>query len=141
MTTNTTDSHPLVIRHAQAMEEAEAKAWKALAGYKFEMFGYWASTWVSLNHLDDVRRGNPFKQLVVQARYDTERLDRDAAPVTEWKLAKTQGHLVWATVPRRIAGGHAVDIKLHESDPDWTPVQYWNANATDVTYVSQSALA
>ena len=27
------------------LQEAEEKAWKALAGYKFQMFGYWAAIW------------------------------------------------------------------------------------------------
>ncbi len=48
--------------------EAETKAIQALAGYKFQMFGYWAAIWVHLNKLDDVRRPNPFRALVLEAR-------------------------------------------------------------------------
>ncbi len=48
--------------------KAEEKAWKALAGYKFWMFGYWAAIWVHLNRLDGKRRPNPFKNLVLKAR-------------------------------------------------------------------------
>ncbi len=33
----------------EALNEAEAKAWAALANYKFMMFGYWAAIWVHLN--------------------------------------------------------------------------------------------
>lgn len=51
-----------------AMNEAEAKAIKALAGYKFIMFGYHAAVWVSLNRLAGVKRPNPFKKLVELAR-------------------------------------------------------------------------
>ena len=72
------DAYDLVIKHAQALQEAEDKAWKSLAGYKFEMFGYWASKWVSLNHLDDVKRTNPWGDtLVVQAKYEAGRIERE----------------------------------------------------------------
>ena len=47
---------------------AEQKAWAALAGYKFWMFGYWAARWVGLNRLLDERRPNPFAPLVKLAR-------------------------------------------------------------------------
>lgn len=47
-----------------ALEEAERKAWKALAGYKFQMFGYHAAVWVTLNRIGQFRRRNPFKELV-----------------------------------------------------------------------------
>ena len=30
---------------------AEDRAWKALQGYKFLMFGYWAAWWTKLNQL------------------------------------------------------------------------------------------
>ena len=48
--------------------EAEKKAWTALAGYKFWMFGYWAGVWVHLNRLGGLRRPNPFRRLVKAAR-------------------------------------------------------------------------
>lgn len=50
--------------------EAEQKAWKALAGYKFWMFGYHAAQWVLLNRALDKfdREGNPFKELVQVAK-------------------------------------------------------------------------
>lgn len=50
--------------------EAETKAWKALAGYKFEMFGYWASAWVKYNQLmiGDEKLPNPFRPAVHLAR-------------------------------------------------------------------------
>jgi hypothetical protein len=51
-----------------AMIEAERKAWKALAGYKFWMFGYHAAQWVLLNRLHGKRNHNPFTQLVKLAR-------------------------------------------------------------------------
>ncbi len=54
----------------QARAAAELKAWKSLAGYKFEMFGYWASSWVKYNQLlpKALRTGNPFKRAVDLAR-------------------------------------------------------------------------
>lgn len=51
-----------------AMREHETKAWKALAGYKFVMFGYHAGVWVNLNKLLPKPEPNPFRRLVVWAR-------------------------------------------------------------------------
>lgn len=47
-----------------ALNEAEDKAWQALAKYKFMMFGYWVATWVYLNRVGEFNRQNPFKPLV-----------------------------------------------------------------------------
>jgi len=55
-----------------AMDQAEAKAWESLSGYKFLMFGYHAATWVNLSHLLRERPPNPFYQLVKAARTYTE---------------------------------------------------------------------
>jgi hypothetical protein len=51
-----------------AMIEAESKAWRALAGYKFWMFGYHAAQWVLLNRIHRKRSPNPFTRLVKLAR-------------------------------------------------------------------------
>jgi hypothetical protein len=51
-----------------AIIEAENKAWEALARYKFQMFGYWASIWVHLNRLSGGKRTNPWKKLVGVAK-------------------------------------------------------------------------
>jgi hypothetical protein len=48
----------------RAMAEAERKAWDSLSRYKFEMFGYWAARWVSLNHLLEGEFSNPFADAV-----------------------------------------------------------------------------
>jgi hypothetical protein len=64
---------------SRAMAEAEKKAWVALAGYKFYMFGYWAAKWVSLNSLSGLRQPNPFKRLVAIAREATELHGENAA--------------------------------------------------------------
>ena len=50
----------------EAMETAEHQAWKALAGYKFWMFGYHAAAWVKYNRLLDKpdRLANPFRSAV-----------------------------------------------------------------------------
>jgi hypothetical protein len=50
------------------MKEAETKAWIALQGYKFWMFGYHASSWVKYNKLLLEPRPNPFNGLVNFAR-------------------------------------------------------------------------
>lgn len=59
----------------EAMNDAEEKAWKSLAGYKFLMFGYHAARWVNYNKLlksygahSDAIKHSPFKQLVTAAR-------------------------------------------------------------------------
>ena len=54
------------------LDEAEQKAWDALARYKFWMFGYWAAIWVHLNRLSGQKRPNPWKGLVELARKAVE---------------------------------------------------------------------
>ena len=53
--------------------EAATKAWQALAGYKFWMFGHYAARWVGFNQLlpADQRAANPFRALVDLARRTT----------------------------------------------------------------------
>ena len=53
-----------------ARDEARVKAFTALAGYKFWMFGYHAGAWVKYNRLlpKTMQLGNPFKVLVKMAR-------------------------------------------------------------------------
>lgn len=50
------------------LEEAEAKAWDALARYKFQMFGYWCAIWVHQNQVGGFKRPNPWAGLVRAAR-------------------------------------------------------------------------
>lgn len=50
------------------LDQAEAKAWDALARYKFMMFGYWAAIWVHQNRVGRFKRQNPWKALVTLAR-------------------------------------------------------------------------
>ena len=50
------------------MQEAETKAWTALGGYKFWMFGYHAASWVKYNKLLSEPLPNPFQGLVKYAR-------------------------------------------------------------------------
>lgn len=47
-----------------ALDEAEQKAHRNLAIYKFSNFGYWASIWVHLNRVGQFHRPNPFKAYV-----------------------------------------------------------------------------
>lgn len=46
------------------MKDAEIKAYEALSGYKFWMFGYHAARWVTYNKLLEKRQPSPFKSLV-----------------------------------------------------------------------------
>ena len=50
------------------MEDAERKAWEALSGYKFWMFGYHAGRWINYNNLLQSKRRNPFACAVKMAR-------------------------------------------------------------------------
>lgn len=52
----------------KAMEDAERKAWEALSGYKFWMFGYHAGRWINYNNLLDKKLSNPFSDAVKLAR-------------------------------------------------------------------------
>ncbi len=52
----------------EKIEEAETKAWAALASYKFIMFGYWAAIWVHLNRMSGTRKANPFRDTVKLAK-------------------------------------------------------------------------
>jgi len=52
----------------EQMADAEQKAWEALSGYKFWMFGYHAARWVNYNKLLPNKRPNPFAEAVVLAR-------------------------------------------------------------------------
>jgi len=51
-----------------AMTDAEQKAWEALSGYKFWMFGYHAGRWINYNKLLDKPLANPFRDAVNLAR-------------------------------------------------------------------------
>jgi hypothetical protein len=50
------------------MQDAERKAWEALSGYKFWMFGYHAARWVNYNQLLSKPDPNPFRDAVQLAR-------------------------------------------------------------------------
>lgn len=52
----------------EMMAEAESKAWEALSGYKFWMFGYHAARWVNYNHLLIKKCPSPFREAVDLAR-------------------------------------------------------------------------
>jgi predicted Zn-ribbon and HTH transcriptional regulator len=67
MTTENTLETELATRR----DEAHDKAIDALSRYKFEMFGYWAASWVKYNQvLKTAGRSepNPFRHLVKLAR-------------------------------------------------------------------------
>ena len=51
-----------------ALDEAEEKAHKSLAQYKFMNFGYWAAIWVHLNRVGGFHRRNPFAHYVAMAK-------------------------------------------------------------------------
>ena len=54
------------------INEAEHKAWESLARYKFQMFGYWAAIWVHLNRISGLKKPNPWRSLVKEARHARE---------------------------------------------------------------------
>lgn len=51
-------------RLGRDLEEAERKAHKNLALYKFMNFGYWAAIWTHLNRVGNFHRRNPFSAYV-----------------------------------------------------------------------------
>ena len=55
-------------RIINAMNDAERKAWEALSGYKFWMFGYHAARWINYNNLLSDKFSSPFKECVHLAR-------------------------------------------------------------------------
>ena len=67
-----------------AMEEAKIKALKALAGYKFIMFGYHAAIWVTLNKISGLKLPSPFAGIV----------DMGAAEAALEELAKTFPNII-----------------------------------------------
>ena len=62
-----------------SMVEAELKAWEALSGYKFWMFGYHAARWVNYNALlpRNQRLRNPFADLVKFGREQADRRNNE----------------------------------------------------------------
>lgn len=56
----------------RALNEAEEKAHRNLARYKFMNFGYWAAIWVHLNQVGNFHRPNPFSPYVELARNKTK---------------------------------------------------------------------
>jgi hypothetical protein len=77
---------PLSVLFA-SMVEAETKAWEALSGYKFWMFGYHAARWVNYNQLlpRNHRLRNPFANLV--------KFGRDMADKKQGELPTLQAQL------------------------------------------------
>jgi hypothetical protein len=64
------------------MREAEYKAWNSLAGYKFQMFGYWSAIWVHLNKLGEFKDPNPWSDLVKTAKPKAAKAARRAGKET-----------------------------------------------------------
>lgn len=62
-----------------ALDDAEIKAWKSLAGYNFVMFGYWCAIHVHLNRISGANRPNPFRELVHLARGRVAQFNRTEA--------------------------------------------------------------
>ena len=63
-------TNPLAIEKnlRSELKEAEHKAWVALGGYKFQMFGYWCAIWVHINKIGGFKEPNPWKDLVKLAK-------------------------------------------------------------------------
>ncbi|KKN03812.1 hypothetical protein LCGC14_1103850 [marine sediment metagenome] len=57
------------------MQDAERKAWEALAGYKFWMFGYHAARWVNYKNLLHSNEASPFRDAVVIARQKIDEME------------------------------------------------------------------
>ena len=91
---------------AHEIDGAAVKAIKALAGYRFAMFGYWAGIWVHLNRVEGKKRPSPFKFLVQAAR----------------ELSVDQGGRAAAVDSTQDRGGPAMipyEPDPPELNPDW----------------------
>ena len=73
------------------MSTAESKAWEALSGYKFWMFGYHAAQWVNLNSLLPLadRFPSPFRDAVKLARLRTDEINSTQADLAKPLLMGT----------------------------------------------------
>ena len=58
------DAVTIKARLERDLDEAERKAHRNLARYKFQQFGYWAAIWVHLNRVGQFQRPNPFVDYV-----------------------------------------------------------------------------
>ena len=68
------------IRLREDLKNAEYQAWKSLASYKFQMFGYWAAIWVHLNKIGEFREPNPWSELTKMAKPKTSLAERKLSP-------------------------------------------------------------
>ena len=64
----------------KALNEAERKAHRNLAIYKFMNFGYWAAIWVHLNQVGQFNKPNPFSDYVKLARKKGGEIDAKRNP-------------------------------------------------------------
>lgn len=99
-----------------ALMEAETKAWEALSGYKFMMFGYWAAIWVHLNKLSGLKLPNPFKKLVgiTKKEAGSEKLARRyPSPIQGLKLLLTS----LPATKENIEGGIQMSQEKNQSPP------------------------
>jgi len=62
------------------LAEAERKAHRNLAIYKFMNFGYWAAVWVHLNQVGRFNKPNPFSDYVKLARKKGGEIDAKRNP-------------------------------------------------------------
>ena len=65
-----TDHRNLLI---EALDEAEAKAWASLKGYRLQAFGHWSEIWASLARIMGDNRRNPFGAIVSLGRREERR--------------------------------------------------------------------
>ena len=72
-------------RIEQDLNEAEEKAHKNLALYKFMNFGYWAAIWTHLNRVGNFHRPNPFSDYVKLARKKGGEIDAKTKLVAKTK--------------------------------------------------------
>ena len=98
-------------RLAQELDQAEAKAWDSLSRYKFQMFGYWAAIWVHLNRVGNLKRPNPFRDLVKAARpremnLAAERIEGALEIAREYGWVEGDHHRAWAIdqIVRKLTG-------------------------------------
>ena len=117
------------------MKDAETKAWKALAGYKFWMFGYHAAAWIKYKNLLEKQPDykykfrSPFKTLVdvarKQLRFEQQWGANARLIATAPMMLEALKEVLWRLGGGDLKGQHLLySDSLHPKDDDKLFVEY-----------------
>ena len=80
----------MAFRLLEHRTKAEVQGWKALSGYKFQMFGYWVGIWGHLNQIIADGHGNPWTDVVKLAKAQIANLEAISQILSETPEDSTQ---------------------------------------------------